>query len=98
MIRQPAVAGQFYPGSAREIEAELDRVIHPSATPLHAIAVVVPHAGWMYSGATAGIAFSNVQIPNHVIMVGPNHHGVGSGFALYDAGRWVTPVGEVTID
>lgn len=98
MIRQPAVAGQFYPGSSRAIEAELDRVIHPSAAPRHAKAVVVPHAGWMYSGATAGVAYSNVQVPNHVIMLGPNHHGVGSPFALYDAGKWVTPVGEVPID
>jgi AmmeMemoRadiSam system protein B len=71
MIRQPAVAGQFYPGSARAIQAELDRYIHPSATLRNGIAVVVPHAGWMYSGATAGIAYSNVRIPNHVIMLGP---------------------------
>jgi MEMO1 family protein len=98
MIRQPAVAGQFYPGSARAIQEELDRVIHPIPEPRRAFGLVVPHAGWMYSGATAGIAYSNVRIPNHVIMLGPNHHGVGSGLALYDAGKWATPVGAVAID
>jgi AmmeMemoRadiSam system protein B len=98
MIRQPAVAGQFYPSSAREIHVELDHVIHPAATARHAIGVVVPHAGWMYSGATAGIAYSSVHIPNHVIMLGPNHHGYGSPYALYDAGKWVMPGGDVAID
>lgn len=98
MIRSPAVAGQFYPADARKVEAELDRVIQPTATPRHAIAIVVPHAGWTYSGATAGIVYSAVKIPDHVIMVGPNHRCVGSAYALFDAGKWQTPVGDVPID
>jgi len=98
MIRQPAVAGQFYPGNARSVEAGLDQFIHPVAVPRPAIGLVVPHAGWMYSGATAGIAYSSVKIPDHVIMIGPNHHGMGSPYALYDAGKWLTPVGEVAVD
>lgn len=98
MIRAPAVAGQFYPADAGQVEAELDLVIKPVGELRHAIAIVVPHAGWMYSGATAGIAYSNVRVPDHVIMVGPNHHGLGSPYALYDAGAWRTPVGDVQID
>jgi len=98
MIRPPAVAGQFYPASAGQVEAELDRVIKPSAKLREAIGVVVPHAGWMYSGATAGKVYSTVKIPDHVIMIGPNHHGVGSAYALFDAGKWQTPVGDVPID
>jgi MEMO1 family protein len=98
MIRPPAVAGQFYPASAGKVEAELDRVIKPTAEPRQAIGIVVPHAGWMYSGATAGKVYSAVKIPDHVIMVGPNHHGIGSTYALFDAGAWQTPVGDVPID
>jgi len=98
MIRSPAVAGQFYPASAGKVEAELDRVIKPVAELREAIGIVVPHAGWMYSGATAGKVYSAVRIPNHVIMIGPNHHGIGSAYALFDAGKWQTPVGDVPID
>ena len=98
MIRPPAVAGQFYPGSAAQVVAELGELIHPSSAPQDAIAIVVPHAGWVYSGPTAGIAYSQVKIPDHVIMVGPNHHGVGNPYALYSAGAWRTPVGDVLID
>lgn len=98
MIRSPAVAGQFYPADAGKVEAELDRVIKPVAQKRDAIAVVVPHAGWMYSGATAGVAFSSVNVPDHVIMIGPNHRGLGSPYALFDAGAWHTPVGDVPID
>ncbi|HUK83381.1 MAG TPA: AmmeMemoRadiSam system protein B [Verrucomicrobiae bacterium] len=98
MIRQPAVAGQFYPAKPAEVDAELDALIHPVPDKRPAIAVVCPHAGWMYSGATAGIVYSNVRIPDHVIMIGPNHHGLGSVYALYDAGAWRIPGGEVPID
>jgi AmmeMemoRadiSam system protein B len=98
MIRPPAVAGQFYPGTADRVEAELDRLIKPRADLRAATGVVVPHAGWMYSGATAGRVYSAVRIPDHVIMIGPNHHGIGSAYALFDAGKWQTPVGDVLID
>src|SRR5437867_2058666 len=97
MIRKPAVAGQFYPGSAQEAEAQLDELIQPAATKRKAIAVVCPHAGWMYSGKTAGIVYSSVEIPDRVILVGPNHHGVGCPYALFDAGVWQTPVGDVAV-
>src|SRR5512136_1032623 len=97
MIREPAVAGQFYPGSARQIEAELDAMMPPAAAKRDAIAVVVPHAGWMYSGHTAGLVYARVNVPDRVIMIGPNHHGMGSEYALCEAGTWHTPVGDVPI-
>src|SRR5437667_12749989 len=98
MIRPPAVAGQFYPASAPQMAEELDQLIRPAAAPQDAIAVVVPHAGWTYSGATAGLVYSDVRIPDRVIMVGPNHHGVGSAYAISDAGAWRTPTVDVPID
>lgn len=97
MIRQPAVAGQFYPGSAPQLEAALDELVPPQTEKRKAIAVVCPHAGWTYSGKTAGLIYSTIEIPDRVILVGPNHHGIGSSYALFDSGVWQTPVGDVPI-
>src|SRR5580704_2533325 len=97
MIRQPAVAGQFYPAVEAEVGAALDTFIHPASVRRKAIAIVSPHAGWTYSGQTAGLIYSNVEIPDRVILVGPNHHGIGSRYAVYSSGAWHTPVGDVPI-
>jgi AmmeMemoRadiSam system protein B len=97
MIRPPAVAGQFYPADPDKVEAELDRVMRPARSRRHATAVVVPHAGWMYSGATAGRVYSEIEVPDCVFLVGPNHHGVGSMYAVYGAGSWQTPVGDAPV-
>ena len=97
MVREPAVAGQFYPGSAAEVNAELDRLILPQSQKRHALAIITPHAGWMYSGFTAGKLYSSVEIPDRVLLVGPNHHGLGSVYAVCDAGTWRTPIGDVPI-
>jgi hypothetical protein len=97
MIRPPAVAGQFYPATASEIDAQLDALILPSPARRKAIAIVCPHAGWMYSGQTAGLVLSQVEVPDRVILVGPNHHGVGSSYAVFSSGAWQTPVGDALI-
>jgi hypothetical protein len=97
MIRAPAVAGQFYPATHAEVDVELDRVWQPVGERRKAIAVMVPHAGWMYSGATAGKVYASVAVPDRVILVGPNHRNVGSRYAVADAGAWETPVGPVKI-
>ena len=97
MVRPPAVAGQFYPRAASEVNAALDRLVHPTVPGRKAIAVVCPHAGWMYSGHTAGLVYSAVQVPDRVILVGPNHQGVGSRYAVYSSGAWHTPIGDVPV-
>ena len=97
MIRPPAVAGQFYPGGARAIDAALDELIPSVLNPRPAIALVCPHAGWVYSGATAGKAYACVRVPDRVVLFGPNHHGIGSRYALYKAGLWRMPNGDVPI-
>jgi AmmeMemoRadiSam system protein B len=97
MIRQPAVAGQFYPAVEAEVGSALDTLIHVTSARRKAIAVVCPHAGWTYSGKTAGLVYSNVEIPDRAILVGPNHHGIGSRYAVYSSGAWHTPVGDVPI-
>lgn len=97
MIREPAVAGQFYPAAAGQVEAQLDQLLPPVEGKRKAIAIVVPHAGWMYSGMTAGLVYSRVNIPDRVLLVGPNHHGIGCDYAVFEAGAWRTPVGDVPV-
>jgi AmmeMemoRadiSam system protein B len=97
MVRPPAVAGQFYPGTASEVDTALQTLVPQSASKRRAIAVVCPHAGWTYSGRTAGLVYSQVEIPDRVILVGPNHQGIGSKYAVYGSGSWHTPAGDVPI-
>jgi AmmeMemoRadiSam system protein B len=59
---------------------------------------MVPHAGYVYSGAIAGETFARVQIPSRIVIIGPNHHGVGHPAAVFPAGSWLTPLGEAAVD
>ena len=98
MIRQPAVANQFYTGDPARLRAELSRLIPSSATPEPVLGIISPHAGYVYSGACAGKVYGAVAIPPTVIILGPNHHGIGAAAALYPEGEWITPLGSVRID
>lgn len=98
MQRQPAVAGQFYPGSENKLRAALSQLIPENASRKRVKGVISPHAGYIYSGAIAGQLFSRIDIPDTVLIIGPNHHGVGAAAALYPDGEWLTPLGEVSIN
>ncbi len=97
MLRQPAVSGQFYPADERTLERQIDAFLGPAADRQPAVGVVSPHAGYIYSGAVAGAVFARVKIPDEVILLGPNHHGVGHHGAVYSRGGWQTPLGPVAI-
>jgi MEMO1 family protein len=98
MIRQPAVAGRFYPADPRALHAEIDGYTVSSAEQLDACGVVSPHAGYMYSGAVAGAIFGAVRLPRCFILLGPNHTGLGRALGLSPASEWVTPLGPAAID
>ncbi|OGU13407.1 MAG: AmmeMemoRadiSam system protein B [Geobacteraceae bacterium GWC2_53_11] len=98
MQRQPAVAGQFYPGSEHALRDDLARMIPEGASPQTVKGIISPHAGYVYSGAIAGRVFSQVTIPAAVLIIGPNHHGSGAAAALYPDGEWLTPLGPVPIN
>ncbi len=98
MQRQPAVAGQFYPGSEGTLRAALSQLIPENATPQTVKGVISPHAGYMYSGAIAGQLYARIAIPDTVLIVGPNHHGTGAAAALYPDGEWLTPLGTTAIN
>jgi AmmeMemoRadiSam system protein B len=98
MVRQPAVAGQFYTGDAKMLRAELDKyVVHADKTE-KALGIIAPHAGYIYSGSVAGRVYGEVAVPASVIILGPNHHGIGARAALYPDGEWLTPLGAVGIN
>jgi AmmeMemoRadiSam system protein B len=98
MQRQPAVAGQFYPGSEDALRAAMSGLIPDNASPVPVKGLISPHAGYMYSGAIAGRLFGRITIPGTVLIIGPNHHGAGEAAALYPDGEWLTPLGATAIN
>jgi AmmeMemoRadiSam system protein B len=98
MDREPAVAGRFYDGERRALAREVGAWIAAPAGKIRALGVVVPHAGYVYSGAIAGAVYARVAVPQRVIVLGPNHTGLGRPAALWPAdGGWRTPLGTVPV-
>jgi hypothetical protein len=98
MHRPPAVAGQFYPARPQVLIRELDGYLEKEVPQQAALGCVVPHAGVMYSGHVAGAVYARLELPPTVVILGPNHHGVGSPLAIMSEGEWETPLGVVLID
>lgn len=98
MVRKPAVAGQFYPRDAAILEQEVRSYLIPGTKKRSVLGVISPHAGYMYSGHVAGAVFSHVSVPNDVIVIGPNHRGMGAPCAIMAEGVWEMPNGAVSIN
>ena len=98
MKRKAFVAGQFYPGDEERLRRTIIEMSGPPAAPKKALAVVSPHAGYVYSGTVAGAVFSSAAIPGTVVILGPGHRDIGSIFAIQDRGSWLTPLGESPIE
>ncbi|MEM1934925.1 MAG: AmmeMemoRadiSam system protein B [Acidilobaceae archaeon] len=111
-VRLPAYSGTFYP-SRREslLKALSDSFLHklgPGQLPSrdetkgrNAIGFLVPHAGYMYSGPIASHAYLKLAAegcPKTVILLGPNHTGMGLPVAVFGEGVWRTPLGDVEVD
>ncbi len=100
-IRPPAVAGSFYAGTAAALRRQVEACLPAGAAAAGrqaAVAAVCPHAGLMYSGRTAAAVYARLEPPETLVILGPNHHGLGAGAALAAHGRWETPLGPVEID
>ena len=97
-IREPAVAGQFYPASEVSLKKEIQGFIEEKAEKTKTFGAVVPHAGYIYSGKTAGAVYSRLVIPPTCILIGPNHTGYGEVCGIQIQGLWKTPLGDVQID
>lgn len=105
-IRPPAVAGMFYPGDAESLAAEID-VMLAGAVPSEPTfgvpkALIVPHAGYIYSGPIAARAYA-LLAPlggriQRVVLLGPCHRVAVRGLAVSSAGAFATPLGNVALD
>src|ERR1700740_1053370 len=93
-VRYPAVAGRFYPGDPKRLQAEVQGFLSASRDrpATRALGCMVPHAGYMYSGQVAGAVFAGLEIPPACLVVGPNHTGVGRPVAIMSEGSWETPL------
>ncbi len=98
MIREPAVAGQFYPAAAASLRAEISRYSpdRDDKSPVHG--VLCPHAGYVFSGPVAGAVFAAIEIPSLAVILCPSHRSCSPPFALWMGDAWKTPLGEVRID
>ena len=111
-IRKPAVAGLFYEGTPESLKKRLEwcfkHKLGPGKLPKvnpqgsrRIVGLIVPHAGYMYSGPVAANAYYALAldgIPEIFIILGPNHQGVGSLIATCESEVWQTPLGDVLVD
>lgn len=107
-IRPAAVAGMFYPASAAYLRGLvsdlLEQADEPEALPSVPRALVVPHAGFIYSGPVAALAYRVVARElveakwQRIVLLGPNHRLPLSGMALPEETAWQTPLGDVALD
>ena len=108
--RLPVVSGIFYPNNPVELKQLIDQSFRdqnfgpnkmpPSKSKRRIYGIVSPHAGYVYSGAVAANGFyevSSMEFDN-VVMIGPNHYGIGSGVAMMHNGTWETPLGQIEIN
>ncbi|MBU1036846.1 AmmeMemoRadiSam system protein B [Patescibacteria group bacterium] len=99
-IRKPVVAGQFYPAGPAELERVVTNHLSPVSDFRYQLkALVVPHAGYLYSGSVAGQAFGFLQGKHFqkIILMGPSHTTFFKGIALDEAAFYQTPLGEVSV-
>jgi AmmeMemoRadiSam system protein B len=102
-IRQPAVAGLFYPADAATLRSQLDSLLGTAASGEPAPkALIVPHAGYIYSGPVAASAYLRLVPIRHkierVLLLGPSHRVGFSGLAACSAEFFATPLGLVRVD
>ena len=106
LIRNAAVAGLFYPDDPKELRHTVSRFLNDAEQTSSNIkqpkALIVPHAGYVYSGAAAATGFSRLLPFKHlikqIVLLGPSHRVGFTGLAVSDAHYYQTPLGDIPID
>ncbi len=113
MLRQPAVAGSFYPNDSDKLKELIESSFLDDAGVGYVpelnsfdgsdypINIMVPHAGYQYSGAIASHGYCEIVkngFPEVFIIISPNHTGFGSEISVFNEGEWITPLGNVEVD
>jgi len=97
-IRQPAVAGVFYPADPASLGDMVERLSPQTAHRHDLLACIAPHAGYVYSGGVAGRIYGHLRVPRRVVLLGPNHTGHGTAIAVAPEDSWHTPLGALPLD
>lgn len=101
MRRPPAVAGLFYPGDRADLGRNVEELLADvPREERRAIGVIVPHAGFMYSGRCAAAVWGRIAIPGTVVLLAPNHRGLWDnpgGVGAWMRGAFATPLGDVPV-
>ena len=102
-IRKPAVAGAFYPADKAELTKQVDDFLANAKKidiKSKILAIVVPHAGYVYSGQVAAYSFKQLEDTNFkkIIIISPSHYVGFDGISIYNKGSFETPLGLVKID
>ena len=103
-LRPPAVAGMFYPGNPAVLAASVDQLLAavPVTEHLQPKALIVPHAGYIYSGSTAAAAYAMLTpwwaTIRRVVLLGPTHRVAVDGIAAPQSDAFATPLGNISLD
>ncbi|MFW5486998.1 MAG: AmmeMemoRadiSam system protein B [Desulfovibrio sp.] len=100
MQRKPIVAGQFYPGDEASLRLTVKKLMPEDGDRdvKRSLLVMVPHAGYMYSGGVMGLTLSQANLAGRCILMGPNHTGRGVPLSVWTQGSWQVPTGELAVD
>jgi len=98
-IREPAVAGMFYPADSGELRRMIEGFLAAAKPGTHPKAIIAPHAGYIYSGPIAASVYKriNPEKISRVVLIGPSHRVALRGMAASSAPAWRTPLGEVSV-
>ena len=97
--RESVVAGQFYPLEKEALIKQIsDFFFNAKKSNFESDVVIVPHAGYVYSGQTAAAGFKALKKKKTYILLGPNHTGLGSEISISNSEFWATPIGKVKVN
>lgn len=103
-LRQPVVAGRFYPDAPDDLRREVRHYLDEGARALPApandtpVGLMLPHAGYIYCGRIIGATLARMRLPHTLILLCPNHTGLGHPLSVWPDGAWITPLGPVLTD
>ncbi len=102
-VRKAAVAGMFYPGDPAALKRDVDGLLDavpPERSGRPIVALIAPHAGYMYSGGTAARAYARLRGASYetVVVVSPSHREYFEGASVYPGDAYATPLGSIPID
>lgn len=98
MIRKPVASGQFYPNERHDLEKTIKSLTQDESSKVNAKGIILPHAGYFYSGGVAVATVGGVLPRKRIIILGPNHTACDCGFSLWAKGEWEIPFGKIGID